>query len=51
MNTSRICKRRKNIKGDDLDDHYLNGEIDYNAIMISVVIAIFIVVAFWPKKG
>ena len=51
MNTSRTGKRRKNIKGDDLDDRYLEGEIDYNAIAISVVIAIFIVVSFWPKKG
>lgn len=51
MNTSRIGKRRNNIRGDDLDDHYLQGEIDYGAIAMSIVIAIFIVVSFWPKKG
>ena len=50
MATSRIGRRYKNIRGDDLDNHYLNGETNCEAIIISIVIAIFIVVAFWPNK-
>ena len=51
MNTSRIGKRRNGINGSDLDDRYLKGEIDYSGIAISVIIAIFTIVAFWPRKG